>query len=443
MSTPDTFSLYRLSLEREQFVRENEGDKKRIKAIFNMAIPQLFKAMGEWKFSLGANALLREYANPIEVVKLGLNQFKEFIQKYNYGSLDPDLVQRIFDACQSACRLYDKLKDCKQMPFDWEQIRREVRRKIDMIQYRQEQIKQIEKEMKGYYKKVDPQEILRSVKGFGLVISCALIGSLGNINRFSNAKKIVAYCGLAPRKKQSGETDRQGMPLTKAGKRILKKYLYLAGETARQWDPHLANLYFKLRKAGKPHTKAMGAIAAHMATRAYAMLKKVYEPQHEKNEEKNPQKVCYQLRDMNGNSISAQKAREIIKEKYQVPKKAKQTRKEKKIQSNSKKNREDSFSKEKKAAQPDNFCFIPRQSKTPQTGIKGSLEQLITLENIVKVKNCQEQVRDFLVQNQNIFESTNTLLSWLDEGMEEQELREIILANISLYRRKISMIKQL
>src|SRR4030042_523100 len=74
VSGPDTYSLYRLSLEREQLVRENEGDKKRIKAIFNMAVPQLSQAMGGWQFSLSANAFLKEYANPFEVARLGLDR---------------------------------------------------------------------------------------------------------------------------------------------------------------------------------------------------------------------------------------------------------------------------------------------------------------------------------------------------------------------------------
>ncbi len=490
MSDPDTYSLYRLSLQREQLARENEGDKKRIKAIFNMAIPQLFQTMGSWQFSLGANALIKEYADPFEVDKLGLDRLREFLEEHNHGTLDPDLPQKVFEAYQSACQLYGKLQAKGQLPFDYEQIQREVRRKVEMIQYRQEQMKQIEKELAGYYVKVDPQKALLSVKGFGLVIASALIGALGNVNRFRNAKAIVSYCGLAPRKKQSGNTDRQGMPLTKTGKRIIKKYLHLAGEVARQWDPQLASIYFRLRMAGKSHPKAMGAVSAHMATRAYAILKKVYQtPQPNEVKGKSTQKIQYELRDTDGNSLSPQKAREIIQQKYQLPKNqgtkqqgtkqaepvkqeipksdniqgdspkkenntaktdiscplAKQSKtpqpelneptKEEDLKSNNIQG--DSPRKENKAAQPDNVCHLARQSKTPQSGSMGSLEQLATLENIVKQKNCQEQVKEFLLQNQNVFESTNILLSWLDKGIDEQDLRESILANIALYRRKI------
>lgn len=439
ISGPDTYSLYRLSLEREQLARENEGDKKRIKAIFNMAIPQLFQTMGSWQFSLGAMALLKEYANPFEVVKLGLDRLREFLEKHNHGSLDPTLPQKVFEACQSACRLYGQLQAKGPLPFDYEQIQKEVRRKVDMIQYRQELMKQIEKDLGAYYAKVDPQGALQSVKGFGLIIASALIGALGNVTRFPNAKAIVSYCGLAPRKKQSGNTDRQGMPLTKTGKRIIKKYLHLAGEVARQWDPQLANIYFRLRRAGKPHPKAMGAISAHMATRAYAILKKVYQTQPKEVNEKNAEKIQYELRDPNGNPISAKKAREMIQQEYQVPKNQGKNQAEPTPGKITKSDniRVDSPIEEKKAARPDNVCHLARQSKTPQSGLMGSLEQLATLEDIVKQKNCQEQVKEFLLENRNVFESTNTLLSWLDKEIEEQDLRETILGNIALYRRKI------
>jgi transposase len=445
VSGPDTYSLYRLSLEREQLVRENEGDKKRIKAIFNMAVPQLSQAMGGWQFSLSANAFLKEYANPFEVARLGLDRLREFLEVHNHGSLNPDLPQKIFDACQSACQLYGKIQAAGQMPFDYEQIQRQVRRKVEAIQYRQEQIKQTEKEMADYYSKVDPQKALQSVKGFGLVIASALIGALGNVGRFRNAKAIVSYCGFAPRKKQSGNTDQQGMPLTKAGKRIVKKYLYLAGEVGRQYDPQLASIYFRLRKAGKPHTKAMGAVAAHMATRAYAVLKRVYQTQQPKEvKEKSDQKIQYELRDQDGKSITPKKAREIIHQKYQLPKNQgeKQAEPAKREIPESDKIQGHSPGKEDKAAQPDNVCQLARQSKTPQSGSLGSLEQLAALENIVKQKNCQEQVKQFLLQNQNVFGSTNTLLSWLDKGIDEQDLRESILANIALYRKRIWAVRE-
>ncbi len=445
VSGPDTYSLYRLSLEREQLVRENEGDKKRIKAIFNMAVPQLSQAMGGWQFSLSANAFLKEYANPFEVARLGLDRLREFLEVHNHGSLNPDLPQKIFDACQSACQLYGKIQAAGQMPFDYEQIQRQVRRKVEAIQYRQEQIKQTEKEMADYYSKVDPQKALQSVKGFGLVIASALIGALGNVGRFRNAKAIVSYCGFAPRKKQSGNTDQQGMPLTKAGKRIVKKYLYLAGEVGRQYDPQLASIYFRLRKAGKPHTKAMGAVAAHMATRAYAVLKRVYQTQQPKEvKEKSDQKIQYELRDQDGKSITPQKAREIIHQKYQLPKNQgeKQAEPAKREIPESDKIQGHSPGKEDKAAQPDNVCQLARQSKTPQSGSLGSLEQLAALENIVKQKNCQEQVKQFLLQNQNVFGSTNTLLSWLNKGIDEQDLRESILANIALYRKRIWAVRE-
>jgi transposase len=440
MSSPEAYSLYRLSLERDQLAKENEGDKKRIKAVFNMAVPKLFQAMGSWQFSCGAKAFLREYTNPFKVVKGGLDSLRVFLQKNNHGPLDPDIPQKIFTACESAGQLYGKLQAEGQIPFYYDQIQRQIRRKLDTIEYRKIQIKQIEKEMEDYYRKVDPQGALRSVKGFGLVIASALIGAMGDVRRFRNAKTVVSYCGLAPRKKQSGNKDLQGMPLTKAGKRIIKKYLHLAGETARQWDPQLANLYFRLRKAGKSHTKAMGSVAAHMSTRAYAILKKVY--QMEQGELKADQKIQYELRSLNGNPISSQEARKMIKQKYQIPKKQKGNQPQLVKREDTTKAQQDSQKKEKKAALPDNFCHS-RQSQTPHSGQKGSLEQLSILENIVKQKNCQESIKEFLLQNQNVFESTNILLSWLDSGVNAKDLREIILANIILYRRRKIITNQL
>ncbi|MBI2839953.1 MAG: transposase [Acidobacteria bacterium] len=44
------------------------------------------------------------------------------------------------------------------------------------------------------------------------------------MSRFRNAKAYAGYCGLVPRKSKSGKSDHQGLRITKASHRLLKKY---------------------------------------------------------------------------------------------------------------------------------------------------------------------------------------------------------------------------
>ena len=104
---------------------------------------------------------------------------------------------------------------------------------------------------------------------------------------------------------QSADSDAKGLPMTKAGPKRVKFALYQAAETARQWDPQLAKIYYdQMVHKGKPHTKAMGAVMSHLASRIHAVL---------------TEQRDYVLRDVDGREVTAREARTIVKTQYQVP----------------------------------------------------------------------------------------------------------------------------
>ena len=121
----------------------------------------------------------------------------------------------------------------------------------------------------------------------------------------------------------------------KAAQRLLKKYLFLAAEVARRWDPELAAFYEKLLGKGLHHYQAVCAVANKMTGRIYAVLKRMQraEGSHYRSlttianpeQRLGSKEVPYQLKDLNGHVISKQEAKEIIDEKF--PSKAQKKRK--------------------------------------------------------------------------------------------------------------------
>lgn len=65
------------------------------------------------------------------------------------------------------------------------------------------------------------------------------------------------------------------MGITKAAQKLLKKYLYMAAETARQYDPEFAAFYDRLTKKGFHHLQAVCALANKMAGRVYALMNRM------------------------------------------------------------------------------------------------------------------------------------------------------------------------
>jgi Transposase IS116/IS110/IS902 family len=96
---------------------------------------------------------------------------------------------------------------------------------------------------------------------------------MGPASRFPTAAKFRSSTGLAPRASETGQTDRKGQPMSKAGNRLLRTTLIRAADNARRQDPQLARIYHtQMVQRGNDHLGAVCVVAAHLAERAWVTL---------------------------------------------------------------------------------------------------------------------------------------------------------------------------
>ncbi len=117
----------------------------------------------------------------------------------------------------------------------------------------------------------DPQvKLLMTMPGIGYFTASLLVAEIGDINRFSNDKKISSWAGLAPRISQSGEKTRIGR-VGKGNKRVAALMVQSA-HNARLHDPRFSKAYKRVsRRGGKG--KAIVAVAHEMIRIVYFMLR--------------------------------------------------------------------------------------------------------------------------------------------------------------------------
>ena len=97
--------------------------------------------------------------------------------------------------------------------------------------------------------------------GIGDSTACRLIGEIGDIRRFQNAKQLNAYAGIDIMCYQSGNTHYRDR-INKRGNKYLRKILYfmMQGMLMFKEKPnHLVDYYYKLKKQpkSKPHKVAI------------------------------------------------------------------------------------------------------------------------------------------------------------------------------------------
>ena len=133
---------------------------------------------------------------------------------------------------------------------------------------------------------------------------------------FTNAAAFKRFSGLTPKASETGNTDRKGQAISKAGPRRLRDQLVQSANTARRIDPQLAEVYFtQMVERGAHHQKALCVVAARLAERAWVVLAR-REP--------------YVLRDRDGTPVSAAEAKALIAERYQVPEDVRRRRRSRK-----------------------------------------------------------------------------------------------------------------
>lgn len=261
---------------RDRLTEEISSRKRRVQSLVGQIQPTLMEALGQDKFLPAYRAFLRKYVDPRSVVRLGNKRLHDFLnRRYRAHHFDPARTEAILEATRSGARLLELQQQGDGLFFEPEQIQLEVSMELDLLEAQEAQIERIEQQISIVYEALDPGRVLQTLPGFGPIISAGVLGETGAVQRFPNVGKYRGFVSLIPRHKATGQSHNERQRLRKAGPRLLKKYLYLAAETARKCDLEMAAFYDRRRRKGHVHDQAVCAVANKLAGRAYAVMKRM------------------------------------------------------------------------------------------------------------------------------------------------------------------------
>jgi transposase len=112
---------------------------------------------------------------------------------------------------------------------------------------------------------------LMTVPGVNLICAASFIAAVGNPNRFMTRRQLVAYLGLDPKVKQSGEAPARSGRISKRGSPAARWALVEAAWTA-VLQPGPLHAFYERIKARKGHGKAIVATARKLAVLFWCML---------------------------------------------------------------------------------------------------------------------------------------------------------------------------
>jgi transposase len=212
-------------------------------------------------------AVLEHYADPRALLAAGVAELTMLITTVSHHQQGHDRACQWRAAAAAAAELYD---DHPAEPY--EALAAEVATEIRLLRAIQAELAGHATAREAHYRQADPGQLARSLPGFAQISAPVLVAAMGRPGRFRDGTRFKAYVGLTPRASETGETDRKGQPMSKAGPSLLRSAFVRAADTARKQDPQLARIYYlQMTERGATHLKACCVVASHLAERAWTV----------------------------------------------------------------------------------------------------------------------------------------------------------------------------
>lgn len=271
--------------------------KRRIKDLVRQVLP-MTPLTGE--LGVADLAVLERFADPNTLVRLGLKRLTALIAKASQGHLGESRAREWLDAAEASLTLY---ADHPAVAFT--DLAAEIATEVRLLRAVQGELAAHATERETVYRWVDPLELARSLPGVAAIGGPALVAAMGDPSRFRTGKAFRSFTGLVPKASETGDTDRKGQPMSKAGSSLLRTTLVRAADNARKVDPQLARLYYlQMVERGKDHLGALCVVAANLAERFWAVMTR---------------QMPYVICDTNSQPVEPDEAKAIIAQHWTVP----------------------------------------------------------------------------------------------------------------------------
>lgn len=141
---------------------------------------------------------------------------------------------------------------------------------LELIRHYDVQIKKTEERIEDYVAYTPQVRLVMSMTGVSYYSGLSIVGEIGDIRRFSSAKKLVSFAGLNSSVSQSGDRCYTGH-ISKQGDKHLRWMLGQCAQVAVMHDSILAIIYHRIKKR-RGHNIAITAVARKMLCFIYVML---------------------------------------------------------------------------------------------------------------------------------------------------------------------------
>ena len=267
MADENILAMRQLCRYRDSVISSRTEIKLRIGTIMEQIFPEYEKQFSSLWVSTSMG-ILEKYLTPENIENTPIDELFEIIKDKSHNRLTKAKAISIKEAAADTFGI-----KIAQDAFSFQ-----LKQLIDRMNFLDKQIEALDCQILEYYEKFDCY--LHTIPGIGIIGAATILAEIGDISRFKNSSALVAFAGIDPTVRQSGEFNSTHNHMSKRGSPYLRHAIFLAATTCSFHNSPLNAYYKKKRDQGKHHLTATGAVARKLTTVIYAVLRdsKPYEP---------------------------------------------------------------------------------------------------------------------------------------------------------------------
>ena len=267
MADENILAMRQLCRYRDSVISSRTEIKLRIGTIMEQIFPEYEKLFSSLWVSTSMG-ILEKYLTPENIENAPIDELFEIIKDKSHNKL----------TMKKAISIREAAADTFGIKIAQDAFSFQLKQLIDRMNFLDKQIEALDCQILEYYEKFDCY--LHTIPGIGMIAAATILAEIGDINRFKSSSALVAFAGIDPTVRQSGEFSSTHNHMSKRGSPYLRHAIFLAATTCSFHNSPLNAYYKKKREQGKHHLTATGAVARKLTTVIYAVLRdgKPYEP---------------------------------------------------------------------------------------------------------------------------------------------------------------------
>ena len=267
MADENILAMRQLCRYRDSVISSRTEIKLRIGTIMEQIFPEYEKQFSSLWVSTSMG-ILEKYLTPENIENAPIDELFEIIKDKSHNKL----------TMKKAISIREAASDTFGIKIAQDAFSFQLKQLIDRMNFLDKQIEALDCQILEYYEKFDCY--LHTIPGIGIIGAATILAEIGDISRFKNSSSLIAFAGIDPTVRQSGEFNSTHNHMSKRGSPYLRHAIFLAATTCSFHNSPLNAYYKKKRDQGKHHLTATGAVARKLTTVIYAVLRdsKPYEP---------------------------------------------------------------------------------------------------------------------------------------------------------------------